>query len=49
MSELPDNSVHLMITSPPYNVTKEYDDNLNLEEYLILLKKVWTETYAVKK
>lgn len=47
MKELPDNSVHLMITSPPYNVTKEYDDNLNLEEYLILLKKVWTETYRV--
>lgn len=47
MTELPDNSVHLMITSPPYNVTKEYDDNLNLEEYLMLLKKVWTETYRV--
>jgi len=47
MNELPNNSVHLMITSPPYNVTKEYDDNLNLEEYLILLKKVWTETYRV--
>lgn len=25
MFELPDNSIHLMITSPPYNVTKEYD------------------------
>ncbi len=47
MTELPDNSVHLMITSPPYNVTKEYDNNLNLEEYLRLLKKVWTETYRV--
>ena len=47
MNELPDNSLHLMITSPPYNVTKEYDDNLNLEEYLVLLKKVWTETYRV--
>lgn len=47
MSELPDNSVHLMITSPPYNVTKEYDDNLNLEEYLVLLKNVWKETYRV--
>ena len=47
MKELPDNSVHLMITSPPYNVTKEYDDNLNLEEYLILLKNVWKETYRV--
>ncbi len=47
MTELPDNSIHLMITSPPYNVTKEYDNNLNLEEYLTLLKNVWKETYRV--
>ncbi len=47
MIELPDSSVHLMITSPPYNVTKEYDNNLNLEEYLSLLKNVWKETYRV--
>ena len=47
MHELPDNSVHLMITSPPYNVTKEYDNDLNLEEYLALLKNVWQETYRV--
>ncbi len=47
MNELPNNSVHLMITSPPYNVTKEYDDNLTLEDYLILLKKVWKETHRV--
>ncbi|HEY5123451.1 MAG TPA: site-specific DNA-methyltransferase [Ignavibacteria bacterium] len=47
MKEIPDNSVHLMITSPPYNVTKEYDQNLTLEEYLKLLKNVFTETYRV--
>ncbi len=47
MKELPNNSVHLMITSPPYNVTKEYDNNLSLNEYLILLKKIWTETFRV--
>ena len=47
MNELPDNSVHLMVTSPPYNVTKEYDNNLNLEEYLVLLKNVWKETHRV--
>ncbi|HVO75073.1 MAG TPA: site-specific DNA-methyltransferase [Ignavibacteriaceae bacterium] len=47
MNELPDNSIHLMITSPPYNVTKEYDNNLNLKEYLFLLKNVWMETYRV--
>ena len=32
MDELPDNSVHLMITSPPYNVSKEYDEDLTLGE-----------------
>ena len=47
MEELPDNSVHMMITSPPYNVTKEYDKNLNLTEYLTFLKNVWKETYRV--
>lgn len=47
MKELPDNSVHLMITSPPYNVTKEYDENLTLKEYLQLLRNVFTETHRV--
>ena len=47
MTEIPDNSVHLMITSPPYNVTKEYDNNLSLQEYLQLLKNVFSETYRV--
>lgn len=47
MNELPDNSVHLMITSPPYNVTKEYDKDLSLSEYLDLLNRVWKETYRV--
>ncbi|HDP99724.1 MAG TPA: site-specific DNA-methyltransferase, partial [bacterium] len=36
-----------MITSPPYNVSKEYDDNLTLSEYLDLLNTVWRETYRV--
>ena len=47
MSELPDNSIHLMVTSPPYNAAKEYDENLNLEEYLGLLRRVWQETHRV--
>lgn len=45
MNELPDYSVHLMITSPPYNVSKEYDKNLTLDEYRHLLKRVFAETY----
>lgn len=41
MDEIPDNSVHLMITSPPYNVGKEYDEDLTLDEYLKLLQRVF--------
>jgi site-specific DNA-methyltransferase (adenine-specific) len=47
MDELPDNSVHLMVTSPPYNVGKEYDENLTLNEYRELLKRVWSEVKRV--
>lgn len=47
MSELPDCSVHLMVTSPPYNVGKEYDENLTLQEYRDFLKRVWKEVYRV--
>ena len=47
MEELPDNSIHLMVTSPPYNVGKEYDEDFTLEEYLQFLKRVWKEVYRV--
>lgn len=47
MKEIPDRSLHLMVTSPPYNVTKEYDADLSLQEYLQLLQRVFTETYRV--
>lgn len=47
MTDLPDNSVHLMVTSPPYNASKEYDDDLTLEEYLAMLRGVWAETHRV--
>jgi site-specific DNA-methyltransferase (adenine-specific) len=45
MDEIPNSSVHLMVTSPPYNVTKEYDEDLTLDEYRCLLKKVFAEVY----
>lgn len=47
MEELPDNSIHLVVTSPPYNVGKEYDKNLTLSEYREFLRNVWKETYRV--
>lgn len=36
-----------MITSPPYNVSKVYDDDLTLKEYLQLLENSFRETYRV--
>src|SRR3989338_7894701 len=47
MKEIPDNSIHLMVTSPPYNVGKEYDEILSMEEYRTLLKNVFKEVYRV--
>jgi DNA modification methylase len=47
MTELPDCSVHLMVTSPPYNVGKDYDEDLSLEDYLAFLQRVWMETRRV--
>ncbi|NOZ82677.1 MAG: site-specific DNA-methyltransferase [Euryarchaeota archaeon] len=47
MEELPDCSVHLMVTSPPYNVGKEYDRDFTLEEYLEFLRRVWREVHRV--
>ena len=47
MTELPDHSVHLMVTSPPYNVGKEYDEDLTLDEYVTFLKRIMLEVYRV--
>lgn len=47
MQVLPDRSIHLMITSPPYNVQKEYDADLTLNEYTGLLERVIEETVRV--
>jgi hypothetical protein len=47
MEEIPDDCVALMVTSPPYNVGKEYDDDLSLGDYLDLLHRVLKETYRV--
>ena len=47
MHELPDASVALMVTSPPYHVGKDYDSDATFEEHLELLQRVWAETYRV--
>lgn len=47
MGNIPDASVHLMVTSPPYNVSKEYDEDLTMGEYAELLRDVFIETHRV--
>lgn len=47
MDEIPDSSIHLIVTSPPHNASKEYDRDLTMEEYSELLKDVFSETYRV--
>lgn len=44
---IPDNSVALSFTSPPYNVGKDYDEDISLEEYLALIQRVGKEVYRV--
>lgn len=44
---IPDNGVSLAFTSPPYNVGKDYDDDISLVEYLELIQRVGAEVYRV--
>lgn len=47
MTAIPDNSIALAFTSPPYNVGKDYDETLHLDAYLQLIENVGTEVYRV--
>lgn len=56
MKELADNSIHLMVTSPPYFDTKMYSDTPieddlgnvhDLEQWFQEISKVWAEVYRV--
>lgn len=55
MKELSDESVHLIVTSPPYWDIKDYGSNEqighneSLDQYLSRLKEVWEECYRVLK
>lgn len=47
MEELVDNCVSLTVTSPPYNIGKDSDLDLNEDEYWKMINKVFSETYRV--
>lgn len=45
--KLPNNSVKLIITSPPYNIGKEYETRVSIEEYLATQKEIIIELVRV--
>ena len=52
MSKFPENSIDLVVTSPPYNVGIEYDshnDRMTMDEYWEFTKQWLTESYRTLK
>ena len=50
LKEIPDNSVQLVITSPPYNIQKKYEKKkLSIDEYIESQRKIITECCRVLK
>lgn len=50
MDAVPDASVQLVVTSPPYNAGINYDthnDSMEMGDYLDMLRAVWQECYRV--
>jgi modification methylase len=47
MVELADNSIALMVTSPPYHVGKDYDRTGTFDDYLDFLETVFAEVHRV--
>src|SRR5436190_6961405 len=49
LSKIPDGAAQLVITSPPYNVGKEYEQNLTLDGYIELQRRVISECARITR
>lgn len=52
MKTIPNESIDMIVTSPPYNVGVNYgnyNDNLGYEDYLNWINKVWDECFRLLK
>jgi adenine-specific DNA-methyltransferase len=49
ISQIPDKSIQLIVTSPPYNMGKEYEKKSTLEKYLENQKSIITECERILK
>jgi DNA modification methylase len=43
LAEIPDNTIKLIITSPPYNLGKNYKNKVSIEHYLETQSQVITQ------
>ncbi|HZQ10071.1 MAG TPA: site-specific DNA-methyltransferase [Anaerolineae bacterium] len=49
LKTIPDNTISLIITSPPYNLGKNYEDRVSIEAYLKAQSRVIQQLYRVLK
>ena len=49
LKQILDNSVKLVVTSPPYNIGKEYEKRQKLQSYLDFQEQVIKECYRIIK
>jgi DNA modification methylase len=49
LASIPDNTVSLIITSPPYNIGKDYESRTSIESYLGEQQEIIAELYRVLK
>ncbi len=47
VGQIPNNSVSLIVTSPPYNIGKEYESRTSIEKYLDKQSDVMAELYRI--
>ncbi len=49
MQQIPDRSIQLIVTSPPYNLGKEYEKKLDIEDYVLQQRQVIDECVRILK
>lgn len=49
MEKIPDGSVDMVLTSPPYNIGKSYENNMSIDEYVAWQRSVIFEAARVVK
>ena len=49
LAQIPDRSIQLIVTSPPYNIGKEYEKKLDIQEYVSQQSRVINECVRILK